>query len=274
MTIAAQTFESAAALRAARERVHLLGMGIDRVDRAGVADRFDRFVREGGHHQAVTVNLDFLSVGMRNERFRALVNDADLVVPDGMPVLWAARYLGGALAERITGPDLIEIAVKHSLAHGSSVFFLGGAPGYASRAAEILRERHGAFNFAGEYAPPFGPLDGHEDRKVRRILRDARPDFLFVGFGCPKQDFWIDDHRDLDVPISVGVGGSFDFLSGAVRRAPAWAQRRGLEWAFRLRNEPRRLAKRYLVDDVRVLGSLLVSRFSGTHEASRPGDGG
>lgn len=259
---------------AARPRVRLLGMGIDCVDRAAVERRMAEMVREGGPHQAVTVNLDFIHHGSRNAAFRQLVNQADLVVADGTPVLWFARYLGGRLPERITGPDLVEMAVTHSQAHGSSLFFLGAAPGIADRAAERLRERFGAFALAGTYSPPFGPLDGDEDRRIRRLLRDARPDFLFVAFGCPKQDFWIRDHADLGVPFAAGVGGSFEFLSGAIPRAPRWAQRAGLEWSFRLWHEPRRLARRYLVDDVRVVGKLLLSRFRRPHEAAPSGDGG
>jgi exopolysaccharide biosynthesis WecB/TagA/CpsF family protein len=244
-----------------RDRVSILGMQIDRLDMDGVSERMDAFVRSGKPHQAVTVNLDFLSIGTRRHDFRDVVNNADLAVPDGVPVLWAARYLGGSLPERITGPDLIHLAHRHSQRHGSSLFFLGAAPGYAAKAATRLKAEYGEFNLAGVYSPPFGPLDGAEDVKIRRMIRDARPDFLFVAFGCPKQDLWIRDHADLGVPLSAGIGGSFEFLSGAIKRAPAWAQSRGLEWMFRLKNEPRRLAKRYLVDDVQVVGKLLLSRF-------------
>jgi N-acetylglucosaminyldiphosphoundecaprenol N-acetyl-beta-D-mannosaminyltransferase len=272
MTIASPMLLSDA--RAERDRVALLGMGIDRLSRAEVATMLDRFVRDGRAHQVVTVNLDFLSIGTRNSSFRRLVNEADLAVPDGQPLLWAARYLGGSLRERVTGLDLIEMAVEHSIEHGSRLFFLGAAPGVAAGAADALRDRFGEFHLAGAYSPPFGVLDGHEDERIRSLIRDARPDFLFVAFGCPKQDFWIRDHMDLGVPVAVGVGGSFDLLSGRIRRAPRWAQRSGFEWAFRLYREPRRLAKRYLVDDVQVMGRLILSRFSGTHEAAHSGDGG
>ncbi len=264
MTIASTLKPPPVRARAAG-RVSLLGMPVDRIDRAGVADAIDGFVRDGGHHQIVTINLDFLSIGSRNDQFHALVNDAALVVPDGMPVLWAARYLGGSLPQRITGPDVIHLAVEHSIRHGSSLFFLGAPAGVAAEAAHRLRAQYGAFNIAGIYSPPFGALDGDEDEKIRSMITDARPDFLFVAFGCPKQDFWIRDHADLAVPVSVGIGGSFEFLSGAIPRAPQWAQQRGLEWTFRLYHQPRRLAKRYLVDDVQVACKLLVSRFRGGH---------
>lgn len=251
-------------------RVRLLGMGIDALDAAAVEQRIADFVAKGGHHQVVTVNLDFLSIGSRDAQFRKLVNEAALVVPDGMPVLWAARYLGQRLPQRITGPDVIEMAVRHSQAHGSSLFFLGAAPGVAARAALCLRERMGAFHLAGIDSPAYGPLVGEEAIRVRRLLRDARPDFLFVAFGCPKQDFFIRTNADLGIPVAAGIGGSFDYLSGAIKRAPAWAQRRGLEWMFRLGHEPRRLAKRYLVDDVQVVGKLLHSRFKKVDSMDTP----
>lgn len=256
---------------AKRGRVEILGMGIDPLTYDEVADELGAYVRSGGSHQVVTVNLDFLAIGSRNPAFRALVNDADIVTADGMPVRWAARYLGGSLPARITGPDLIEMAVRHSGAHGSSVFFLGAAPGVAALAVDRLVATHGAFHVAGIYAPPMGPLDGAEDGHIRRLISDARPDFLFVAFGCPKQDFWIQEHRDLGVPVAAGIGGSFDYLSGRTRRAPRWAQSRGLEWVFRLSGEPRRLAKRYLIDDVQVLGRIGVSRLTQSRRsAPRP----
>lgn len=253
-------------------RARMLGVGIDKLDREGVARLMDAWVREGTPHQIVTVNLDFLSIGTRNPEFRALVNDAALVVPDGTPVLWAARWLGGSLPERITGPDLIEMAVQHSIACGSSLFFLGAAPGVAALAAERLAERFGEFKLAGVYSPPFGPMTAEEDARIRRMIAEAKPDFLFVAFGCPKQDFFIRDHMDLGVPVAAGIGGSFEFFSGAIKRAPRWAQRSGLEWAFRLYHQPRRLAKRYLVDDVQVVGKLLLARFKRTHEATSHGE--
>lgn len=235
-----------------RSRVTLLGMPVDTVDRARAKAILHAFARSGRHHQIVTVNTDFLAVGRRERAFRDLVGEADLVVPDGAPVVWAARLLGHRLP-RITGPDLIAMAVRHSRTHGSSVFFLGGAPGDADRAAQRLQQAEGRFSLAGVAAPDAG-VSAVEDARIARRVRDAGPDFIFVGFGCPKQDYWIRNHRDiLDSSVCAGVGGSFGYLSGRVRRAPSWAQRAGLEWAFRLKAEPRRLAKRYLIDDLPVV---------------------
>ncbi|MHB8683174.1 MAG: WecB/TagA/CpsF family glycosyltransferase [Dehalococcoidia bacterium] len=236
-------------------RVRLFGMPVDALSPTAVEARLDVLAGDGRHHQVVTVNTDFVAVARRDAGFHALVCDADLVVPDGAPVLWAARLRGHRLPARITGPDIITMAVRHSVEHGSALYFLGGAPGVASRAAERLRLRWGAFTIAGISAPSAG-LDAAADASLARQVRDAAPDFVFVGFGCPKQDFWIRRHRDLLPAVCVGVGGSFNYLSGDIRRAPSWAQRSGLEWAFRLATEPRRLARRYLLDDLPVAFAL------------------
>ncbi len=248
--------------RAARadRRARVLGVPIDALDLATVEARLDAFVRAGRHHQIVTVNTDFLAIARRDPEFRILVDEADLVVPDGAPVLWAARRAGFSIPGRITGPELIAMAVRHSQAHGSSLYLLGGAPGVAERAVRRLRGAMGPFEVAGISAPAVGVDAAHEEH-IAQMVREARPDFVFVGFGCPKQDFWIRRHRDLLPAVCVGVGGSFNYLSGDVRRAPAWAQRAGLEWAFRLRSEPRRLARRYLVDDLPVVLQLCREAF-------------
>jgi exopolysaccharide biosynthesis WecB/TagA/CpsF family protein len=249
-------------LRTDARRARLLDLPVDALPRSGVEETLSRFVQVGGFHQVITLNLDFLSIASRNAEFRAVVQSSDLVVADGQPVVWAARYLGMPVPERVTGPDLIEMAVRHSQENGSSLFFLGAAPGVASAAVEALTSRMGAFHVAGAYAPPYGPIDGPEDIRIRTMIATARPDFLFVAFGCPRQDLWIRQHADLEVPVSIGVGGSFDLLSGAIPRAPRWMQTCGLEWAFRLSREPRRLAKRYLVDDPPIAARLLLSKFS------------
>ncbi len=236
-------------------RVRLFGLPLDALSPEAVEARLDALAGDGRHHQVVTVNTDFVAVARRDPSFHALVCDADLVVPDGAPILWAARLRGHRLPSRITGPDIIAMAVRHARARGSALYFLGGAPGVAARAVDQLRLRYGAFNVAGISAPAAG-LDAAADARLAREVRDAAPDFVFVGFGCPKQDFWIRRHRDLVPAVCVGVGGSFNYLSGDIRRAPSWAQRSGLEWAFRLATEPRRLARRYLLDDFPVALAL------------------
>ena len=236
-------------------RARLFGMPVDALSPAEVESLLDVFARAQRHHQVVTVNTDFVAIARRDPAFHTLVCDADLVVPDGAPVLWAARLQGHQLPKRITGPDIITMAVRHSIEHGSALYFLGGADGVASRAVERIRAQFGPFNIAGISAPRVG-IDEAMDAQLAREVGDARPDFVFVGFGCPKQDFWIRQHREMLPAVCVGVGGSFNYLSGRIKRAPLWAQRTGLEWAFRLAAEPQRLARRYFLDDLPVALAL------------------
>jgi N-acetylglucosaminyldiphosphoundecaprenol N-acetyl-beta-D-mannosaminyltransferase len=212
--------------------------------------------RAGGHRQILTLNTDFIAIARRDERFRRLAWQADLIVPDGAPVLWAARRLGHRLATRVTGPDLIEMAVRHSQKHGSSLYLLGGVAGTPERAAAALRLRHGDFNLAGASSPEIGS-DPSRDAETAREVAASNPDFVFVGLGCPKQEFFIREHREtLSNAVCAGVGGTFSYLSGDITRAPGWAQRSGLEWFFRVLREPRRLARRYLVDDLPIVFKL------------------
>lgn len=237
--------------------VTVAGVPVHAISADGVEELLARYAGDGAHHQIATVNADFLAVARREPEFRRLLHEIDLVVPDGAPVLWAARRQGArALTSRVTGPDLIRMAVRHAVAHGSSLYFLGGAPGVAARAAERLQTEHGAFRIAGISSAAAGE-DAAADRRLAEEVAAAHADFVFVGFGCPKQDLWIRRNRDLLRAVCVGVGGSFNYLSGDIRRAPLWAQRAGCEWLYRLAAEPRRLAGRYLIDDLPVVTALL-----------------
>jgi N-acetylglucosaminyldiphosphoundecaprenol N-acetyl-beta-D-mannosaminyltransferase len=236
-----------------RQRLSLLGAPLDPVDAPIVERELAGFRARRGHTQVLTLNTDFIAIARRDERFRQLAWDADLVVPDGAPVLWAARRFGHALAGRVTGPDLIEMAVRHSRQHGSSLYFLGGVPGSAHAAADALRRRLGEFRLAGVSAPVIG-RDPAEDARTAAAVAATRPDFVFVGLGCPKQEFFIQQHRaQFDDAVCVGVGGSFSYLSGDIKRAPRWAQRAGFEWLFRLIAQPRHLARRYFVHDLPIV---------------------
>lgn len=238
------------------ERMSLLGAPLDAVDGPAVERLIEDFHARGGHRQVLTLNSDFIAIARRDERFRHLAWGADLIVPDGAPVLWAARRKGHQLTGRVTGPDLIEMAVRHSQLHGSSLYFLGGVPGTPERAAEALRIRLGDFELAGAMSPQIG-VDPARDATIARAVARTGADFVFVGLGCPKQEFFIRAHREiLSDAICAGVGGSFSYLCGDIRRAPGWAQRSGLEWLFRVAREPGRLARRYFVQDLPVVLSL------------------
>lgn len=208
----------------------------------------------------VTPNLDILRRCERTPDIRRLVHQADLVVPDGMPLIWASRIQGDALPERVTGSNLIHSLSAAAAEAGRSIYLLGGDEGTAAHAASVLRSRHPDLNIAGHECPPVGFDEDVEYMKalIERI-RSARPDIVYVALGCPKQERLIKELRaHLPTAWWLGIGISFSFITGRVRRAPRWMQRFGLEWLHRLSQEPRRLSRRYLLEGLPFAGRLFA----------------
>ena len=245
------------------ETCRIQDVNVHRLTLADVLARLEEFVGSDRPHQVVTVNLDFLRLARTDAAFREALNGADLAVPDGVPVIWASRLLGAPLPERVTGVDIVEHGAALAAARGYSIFLLGAAPGVADAAAATLVARYPGLRIAGTYSPPMGPFSPEEDARMVAMVRAAQPAMLFVAFGAPRQDVWIREHRDeLGVPVCVGIGGTFNFIAGIIPRAPRWMQRAGLEWTYRLKQEPRRLWRRYLLGDLpiflRILGARLL----------------
>jgi N-acetylglucosaminyldiphosphoundecaprenol N-acetyl-beta-D-mannosaminyltransferase len=235
-------------------QVRILGANIDQVRMDEAMKTIHEFVVSQQPHQVVTVNLDFLRIAQENPEFQGVINRSDLAVADGMPLVWASQWLGAPLPERVTGVELVDECCALAAREGYSIFLLGGAEGVPEAAAAKLNERHPGQRIAGTYSPPMGPISAEEDQKMVDMIRAAKPQMLFVAFGAPKQDIWIAQHRNvLGVPVAVGVGGVFNFLTGRVRRAPEWMQRSGLEWLYRVSQEPRRLWRRYFVQDMPIM---------------------
>jgi N-acetylglucosaminyldiphosphoundecaprenol N-acetyl-beta-D-mannosaminyltransferase len=194
------------------------------------------YVAQGTPHQIATVNPEFVMEAQRNRAFAAALERADLCMADGVGLLWAARRQGGALPERVTGSDSVPLIAQRAAQRGWRLFLLGAGSGVAQRAADILRARYPGLVVAGVYAGT--PAAADAPQIIARI-RNARPDVLFVAYGAPRQDLWIDKHRAaLGVPAMIGVGGSLDFIAGVQKRAPRWVQRLNLEWLFRLLAQP------------------------------------
>jgi len=188
----------------------------------------------------------------RNPQLRSAMN-ADVVEPDGMPLVLLARWRG-ARAERVCGPDFMPELVRRGVPLGRSHFFFGGAPGVPEELARRLGEAYPGLRVAGTMSPPFRDLTAEEEASVEAEINAAKPDYVWVGLGAPKQDLWVAEHRArLDATALLAVGAAFDFHSGRRRRAPRWMQRTGTEWLFRLLMEPRRLASRYTVVNARFL---------------------
>jgi N-acetylglucosaminyldiphosphoundecaprenol N-acetyl-beta-D-mannosaminyltransferase len=223
------------------ERIHLLGVPISRVTGGEALERIREFIRSREPHLVVTADSSAVVIASEDEEFRRIVNAADLVTPDSTGILWAARRLGFPLPERVSGVDLAERVCALSPLHDYSVFFYGAAPGVAEAAAANLSARYPGLRVVGT---AHGFLAEAEQESLLARIEAARPDVLLVALGIPRQEKWIHRHMQrLRVPVSIGVGGSFDVFAGNVARAPAWMQRRGLEWAYRLIKNPRKISK-------------------------------
>lgn len=203
-------------------------------DRASIA----RFVAVTGMHG--------VAESRQNSDFRRVLNAADLVVPDGMPLVWLGRSKGHALRHRVCGSELMDTFCRLS-GNAYRHFFYGGAPGVAEKLANELHGKYGIC-IAGVYTPPFRPLTEAEEKELASLVQGSSPDVFWVGLSTPKQERWMFAHRHrLNVPLMLGVGAAFDMNSGNSRRAPRWMREYGLEWLYRLFSDPRRLWRRYLI---------------------------
>ncbi len=216
--------------------VSILGVRVDAVTMPQTLAWVEAAIASRRPRQICTANPEFVMTAQRDAEFKRVLNAADLVLPDGMGLLWAARRLGARLPERVAGSDLIYRLAELAGARGWRVYFLGAAEGVAQTAAERLHALYPGLVIAGTAA---GDPGSAAAGALVAGVRAARPDVLLVAYGAPAQDKWIAGHKDaLGVPVSMGVGGSFDFVAGVALRAPLWAQRLGLEWLHRLWRQP------------------------------------
>jgi N-acetylglucosaminyldiphosphoundecaprenol N-acetyl-beta-D-mannosaminyltransferase len=236
----------------------VLGLGISELT---FDDTINLLLDAAATRQKMRVNfctVNNIVEANRDPEFRAQMGTSEIVAPDGMPLVWLGRLLGRRV-ERVCGPDLLPALCDGSREFGYQHFFYGGAEGVAERLANNLQGRFPGLQVAGTYSPPFRPMTAEEDERIIAQINRARPDFVWVGLGAPKQDVWLATHQSrLQAPILLAVGAAFDFHSGKLRRAPKWMQRVGLEWLFRLAKEPRRLWRRYLIGNTLFVLYLLA----------------
>ncbi len=241
-------------------RVQIGNTAFDNVTMPETVDWIMEAVRRNDRPRLVcTGNLDHLVTLHHDAQFRAIYADADLVLADGMPIVWLSRLMRQPLKERVAGSDLFWELGRASAEHGLRLFFLGGRDGAADAAAEAVRQRYPGARICGIYCPPFAEFGTPaEEARIAAAIRRATPDVLLVAFGAPKQEKWIQTHREhLGVPVSIGVGGSFEMAAGMIQRAPRWMQVSGLEWFHRMVKEPRRMVHRYLGRDLPFLLHLV-----------------
>jgi len=246
------------------KQIIILGVPIDDLNMDQALDRLDEFIevgrKEDRSHHVATINADFAVKARTDPELRRILLEIDMATADGMPLVWGARLLGMQLEGRVTGADLVPALAERASQKGHTLYFLGAGPGVAAKAAEILQARYPGVKIVGIVSPPKSSIL-QMDPKIIEDIREKKPDVLLVAFGNPKQEKWISLYRqELSVPVMIGVGGTFDFIAGRTKRAPEWMQKTGLEWVFRLVQEPKRLWKRY-VTDMRVFTKVFVQQW-------------
>jgi N-acetylglucosaminyldiphosphoundecaprenol N-acetyl-beta-D-mannosaminyltransferase len=231
-------------------RFNVIGVAISATNLPEAAQTILSWKLRGEQHAVSTCTAHTLVQCQRDEDLRQRINSAGLATPDGMPLVWLARRRGLRDVSRVYGPDLLLAVCEAGLPLRLRHLFYGGAPGVPERLAARLQKRFPDLMVVGALSPPFRELTADEDTELTDRINAAAPDIVWVGLGTPKQDFWTTDHLGrLNAAALIGVGAAFDFHSGRIRQAPRWVQRSGLEWLFRLAQEPRRLWRRYLVDN-------------------------
>jgi len=230
-------------------KFNVLGVGISPVQIPDVIAQMESWIAERRGCRSIAVTgMHGVTEAQHDPSFKEVLNAADLVVPDGMPLVWLARTRGFLLKRRVYGPELMITFCEQCGGKRYRHFLYGGDVGVAEKLAGVLCERFPDLVITGVYSPPFRPLTESEDMQITTHLNESRADVLWVGLGTPLQEKWMHEHRHrLQVPVLIGVGAAFDLHTGRKRQAPEWMRENGLEWLFRLVQEPRRLWRRYLV---------------------------
>ena len=240
----------------AHESIALLGVRVSNVDVPESLTIIEGLIESDTPHQVVTVNTEFVMAAQTDADFKAIINATALALPDGVGILWAARFLGHPLKKRVTGVDTVQRVAELAARKGYRLFLLGAAEGVADLCAQRLSNQYPNLQIVGTYS---GSPAVEEEDGILALVKQAKPDILFVAYGAPQQDKWIARNlARLGVPLAMGVGGAFDFIAGAAVRAPRWMQRLGLEWLHRLYREPWRWRRMLALP--RFVGLVILRR--------------
>jgi N-acetylglucosaminyldiphosphoundecaprenol N-acetyl-beta-D-mannosaminyltransferase len=232
------------------DRVNMLGVGIDPVNLAQAVATLDKWREEGRRAYVCCVSVHGLVTSQRDREIRDALNRAGLATEDGVPLVWWCRCAGFSQAGRVCGSDLLDAMCALAVQRGHRHYFYGGSSYVVELLVARLTERYPGLIVAGHHSPPFRQLTEEEDAADVAAINAVRPDYVWIGLGMPKQEKWMASHVGrIEATALLGIGAAFDFHAGAKPRAPRWMQRTGLEWLFRLISEPRRLARRYLIDN-------------------------
>lgn len=236
-------------------RVPFMNTQIDNYTMEEAIDAIDRLICQDKNGYVVTPNIDHIVKLESDQLLQKVYADADIILTDGKPMIWMSKLYGTPIKEKVSGSDLFPNLCRLAAGKGYRVFLLGAAEGVAAKAALNLQNKFPGLIIAGTYSPPFGfEKDEKELQNILRIVTEAKPHILIVGLGCPKQEKFIYNYRNkLNVPVSLGLGASIDFEAGILKRAPKWMADHGFEWFYRIVQDPKRMAKRYFVDDMKII---------------------
>lgn len=248
-------------------RMKFMNTEVDSLNMPEVLDRIDKLIQIKKNSYVVTPNVDHIVQLEKDSELQKVYKNADLILADGKPLIWISNYYKTPIKEKVSGSDLFPLLCEMAGKKGYKMFFLGAAKGVAARAATNLKKRYSNLEVAGVYSPPFGFEENEEEvEKILQMIIKSNVDILIVGLGAPKQEKFIFKYHDrLNVPISLGLGASLDFEAGNIKRAPKWMQKSGLEWLFRITQDPRRMFKRYIIDDIKII--RLVRKYKIKNEA-------
>jgi N-acetylglucosaminyldiphosphoundecaprenol N-acetyl-beta-D-mannosaminyltransferase len=240
-------------------KLNVLGVGVNTIGLAATIDTIAGWIKRGERHYVCALNVHSVVESLSDPELRRIHNAAGLATPDGMPLVWLLRQAGFTGSERVCGRDLMNGVMRKGLETGYRHFLLGSTPETLSRLERHLLAAFPGVEIAGRLSPPFRRLTAEEDEKIVDAINRSGSQIVWVGLGAPKQERWMAAHLGrVDANVMIGVGAAFDFLAGTVREAPPLLQRCGLEWAFRLAMEPRRLWRRYLLTNTRFVARIFV----------------
>ena len=243
-------------------RENIIKLKVDTGNYQSFIDRIIALGRRGDSHYVCVANVHMLIEGYRDTLFADAVNGADITTPDGMPLTWAMRMLYGVRQDRVAGMDLLPDLLYKSASEGIPVFFYGSTDPMLSKAKAVLQSKYPALNITGTYSPPFRPLSSNEEDQVVEMINESKARLVFVILGCPKQEKWMAAMKGKINATMVGVGGALPVLLGMQQRAPRWMQKAGFEWLYRLKQEPKRLFKRYFITNT-LFSYLLLREYIG-----------
>lgn len=236
-------------------RIKFMNTCIDNLTMSETLNEIDKLIQKKNCSYVVTPNVDHIVRLEKDEELQKVYKNASLILTDGKPLIWISKWYKTPIKEKISGSDLFPKVCELAANKNYTMYLLGAAEGVADTAAKNLMKKYPGLNVVGTYSPPFGFEKNEQEMiKIKTQIQEVHPDILIVGLGCPKQEKFMYYHcKELGVPISFGLGASIDFEAGNIKRAPKWMSNHGLEWLYRFSKEPKRLFKRYFVDDLKII---------------------